>query len=344
MVKKLIKAIFLFCWISIVSLIFLEIVARYIVRQPYYAFPEGYFVSNEFYGYELAKNFRGKYSQPEFTISIDTNSRGLRDVERSLSQDQFKILALGDSFSFGVGVELKDTYLSKLEQMFNAAKGQKLSIIKAGMVGYSTYNQKAYLEQKGLSYHPNMAMVQFWWDDLGIDRVTFLAETGFLTSGKITSNAQLRLFLNKNFRSYALLRRIFTVISKKALFRVKVASVTESQSSLNNKYAITLKEFKAIQDWCVKNRISCWFLLIPPKEFVDDNNGVLQSQWKSFCDLLSKNNIPYLNCLPVLKEAFARGEPVFFKVDPHLNSHGHQIIAEGIYQYLLPRLIPERQS
>jgi lysophospholipase L1-like esterase len=343
MVKKLIKILFLFCFISISTLIFLELIARYIVRQPYYAFPEGYFVSNEFYGYELTRNFRGKYSQPEFTISINTNNEGLRDVDRSPSKDQFKILALGDSFTFGVGVELKDTYLSVLEQMTNNAGGIKLSIIKAGIIGYSTYNEKAYLEKKGLNYHPNMVLVQFWWDDLGIDHITFLAETGFLTSGKITSNAQLRLFLNRNFRSYALLRRIFTTISKKALFTSRVANTTESQSSLSNKYAVTLKEFKEIEERCGKNHISCWFLLIPPKEFVY-NNDVLQSQWKSFCDLLSKNNIQYLDCLPVLKEALSKGESVFFKVDSHLNRNGHKIIAEEIYKYLLPKLIPENNN
>jgi len=337
MVMKLIKIIFLFCFIFISALICLELTARYIVKQPYYAFPEGYFVNNEFYGYELARNFRGQYSQPEFTISIDTNSQGLRDVDRSLSKEQFKILALGDSFTFGVGVELKDTYLSRLEQMINRSGGNKLAIIKAGIIGYSTYNEKMYLKQQGINYHPDMVLVQFWWDDLGVDRITYLAETGFLTSGKITNNLQLRLFLNRHFRSYALLRRLFTGISKKALFASRTADTLESQSSINKKYAITLKEFEEIGRFCRKNHIICWFLLIPPKEFVYHEMSLWR--WKSFCDILSKNNIQYLDCLPVLKEAYLKKELIFFKVDPHLNKKGHEIIAQAVYKYLLPKLI-----
>jgi len=337
MVRKLIKIIFLFCFVSISTLICLELIARYIIRQPYYAFPEGYFVNNEFYGYELARNFRGQYSQPEFTILIDTNSQGLRDVDRSLSKEQFKILALGDSFTFGVGVELKDTYLSRLEQMINRSGGTKFSIIKAGIIGYSTYNEKVYLEQEGLNYHPDMVLVQFWWDDLGVDHVTYLAETGFLTSGKITSNLQLRLFLNRHFRSYALLRRLFTGISKKALFASRTADNLGSQSSINKKYAVTLKEFEEIDRFCQRNNINCWFLLIPPKEFV--YNEMSLWRWKSFCGILSKNNIQYLDCLPVLKEAYLKKESIFFKVDPHLNKNGHEIIAQAVYKYLLPKLI-----
>ena len=328
-----IKTFFLLVFSCFLALVVLEVVARYIIRQPYYAFPEGYFVANEFYGYGLASNFRGTYSQPEFTISVNTNSQGLRDVEHVSDNGDFRILALGDSFTFGVGVELKDLYLSRLEQMLNRNKERGYSIIKAGVVGYSTFNEKEYLERIGLGFHPDLVMVQFWWDDLGIDRITYLADSGFLTSGRIKSNAQLRLFLNRHFRAYAFLRRVFTIISKKNLFAPKTFNEAEDQPGLEKKSAVTLKEFKEIEALCEKNRISCLFILIPPKELVYDDS-VLRSQWESFRGLLSRNKIRYFDCLPVLKESALRGEVAFFKVDPHLNQNGHKIVAEGIYRYL----------
>ncbi len=337
MIKKLIKIILIFCFFCITTLILLEVVSRYIIKQPYYSFPKGYFVSNQFYGYELAKNFKGTYAQPEFTIAIDTNSEGLRDIDHVSGKGEFKILALGDSFAFGNGVELSETYLSMLEHMLNNnPKGQKFSIIKAGVVGYSTYNEKVYLEKQGLKYHPDMVMVQFWWDDLGVDQITYLADTGFLTTGKIRSNAQLRLFLNRYFRSYALMRRVFTVISKKSLFACRITKTSESQSSLNAKFAVTLREFKEIEALCGGSNISCLFILIPPKELVYANKA-LQLQWQSFCDFLNNNNIQYLDTLPALSKAISRGEPVYFRIDPHLNKTGHKILAEEIYQYLFKK-------
>lgn len=326
-----IKTIFLSCFICFSVIAILEFTARYIIRQPYYAFPEGYFINNEFYGYELAKNFKSKYSQPEFTIDISTNSQGLRDTEYYPDKEKFKILALGDSFTFGAGVELNDTYLSGLEQSLNDNRG-KFLIIKAGVIGYSTFNEKIYLEKKGLSYRPDMVMVQFWWDDLGIDYITYLAETGFLTSGKIKNNAQLRIFLNKHFRSYALARRIFTLAVNKALFAHRTVTISESPDSLNDKFAITAKQFKEIESFCSNNQIPCLFILIPPKEFV--YNEATRYQWQAFCEFLDKNNLQYFDALPSLKAAVLKGEQVFFKVDPHLNKNGHKVIAEAIEKYM----------
>ena len=194
---------------------------RLVLKQPYYAFPQGYFVENPHYGYSLAKNFKGNYSQPEFTISLDTNSYGLRDTEHSLKSDAWRILALGDSFSFGLGVALSDTYLSVLERKLNVpSRDKRVSIIKAGVVGYSTFNERLYLEREGFHWMPHLVLVQFWWDDLGVDRITLLADTGLLASGKINNFAHLRLFLNRHVRLYAFMRRLFTRQFKRALLGV----------------------------------------------------------------------------------------------------------------------------
>jgi hypothetical protein len=321
-----------------ITVLSLELFARYIIRQPYYAFPEGYFVNNEFYGYALAKNFIGQYSQPEFTISINTNNDGLRDRERPRCEACYRILALGDSFSFGVGVELVDTYLSILETMLNNRGDRQCNIIKAGVVGYSTYNEKIYLEKQGLNYFPHMVLVQFWWDDLGVDRITYLADTGFLTSGKIKSNKQLRLFLNRYFRSYTLLRRVFTTMFNRALFASKISNVAEGEANLEDKFIVTLKQFKDIETLCNQKHILCLFVLVPPKELIYEKIA-MKKQWRSFCNFLNKNDVKYIDVALPLKNAVLKGESVFFEVSPHLNKNGHRVVAEAIYKYISTDII-----
>jgi len=331
--KKIIKLLFFCCYAFFIVVILLELFARFIIKQPYYAFPEGYFVEKEFYGYGLAQNFRGKYSQPEFTISINTNSDGLRDREHFPCDNCYKILALGDSFTFGDGVELNDTYLSILEDRLNKNANKKYEIIKAGVAGYSTYNEKLYLEKNGLKYHPDIVFVQFWWDDLGIDKISYLADTGFLTTGKIKSFAQWRLFLNKNFRAYAFLRALYTRIFNKALFASRANFFPDSEDVLRQKFNITLRQFKDIEEICKQNNIVCFFLLIPLKEFVYDKGGI-KKEWDAFCDFLNQDDIKYIDITPQLIKAVNKGEAVFFIVDPHLNKNGHRIVAEALYQYL----------
>lgn len=328
-------AIILSC-ISI--LLFLEIICRLVIKQPYYAFPDGYFINNKFYGYELARDFKGTYSQPEYTISVDTNSDGLRDTEHPRLQETFRILSLGDSYTFGVGVGLGDTYLSLLERMLNDnAQGREYSIIKAGVVGYSTYNERVYLEKRGILYRPQLVMVQFWWDDLGVDRITYLADTGLLSTPelvKFKNFAQFRLFLNRHLRSYAFLRRVYITFFKRSLFprNIRLGLVADTQT-LKAQASITINEFNKIRSFCKDNNAACLFLLIPPKEFVYSYETYVKG-WNFFCVLLEQNNIAYIDLLPSLKEAVNKGERPFFSVDFHLNREGHRIVASRIYDYL----------
>jgi|GEM_PF-4847788 len=336
--RKFFRVCAIFFLSFLIALFLLELTARFIVKQPYYAFPEGYFVPNEFYGYALARNFKGRYAQPEFNISIDTNSDGLRDVEHDFSEKKFKILALGDSFSFGVGVELKDTYLSRLEQALNQGSASKtFSVIKAGVVGYSTFNEKIYLARRGLEYQPDLVLVQFWWDDLGVDRITYLSQMGFLTQGAIKNPQAWRLFLNRHVRSYALLRRIFSAICQKSLFPLKLANDGD-RAALEAKVAVTVNEFKEIQALCARNHAACLFILMPPREFVYKEH----SSWDYFCAVLKDNQIFAFDLLPVLKNAPEGERPVFFNVDLHLNQNGHKVAADALGRFLIQRAVVKK--
>jgi len=334
MIRKLLKVAGFTLLFSGVLLILLELMARYIVKQPYYAFPEGYFISNRTYGYGLAKNFRGSYSQPEFTIAIDTNSRGLRDVELQDSSGTSVILGLGDSFSFGLGVELYETYLSRLEKMLNnnCRKG-KLRVVKAGIPGYSTFNEKIFLQSEGLSYVPSWVTIQFWWDDLGVNRLVYLADTGFLTSGKINSISKIRRFMNRHLRIYAFLRRIFTVNFGKSLFPIRFSNSGDTVYEFKVKAEITVSEFKEIKNICLANKARYLFVLIPPKEFVYGYPEG-EKRWNSFCQWLKQENIEYLDMLPALKNSLSTVNRVYFKVDPHLTAYGHEIVARQLLSRL----------
>lgn len=331
--NKILRALLFGCYTAIIAVLLLELLVRFVIRQPYYAFPEGYFINNEYYGYGLAPNFKGKYSQPEFTISIDTNSQGLRDKELSHCENCFRILGLGDSFAFGDGVELGQSYLSILERLLDKGGGERYEVIKAGVIGYSTFNEKLYLEKKGLGYLPDLVIVEFWWDDLGIGQVTYLADTGFLTTGKINNAAHWRLYLNRHWRSYAFLRAAYTRIFKKALFASQAGTLLESRDALKKKFEITLNEFNEINYICSQNNIKCVFVLIPLREFVYDKAGS-RKQWDGFRAFLDSKGIKYIDVTPDLIKAVRSGAPVFFSADPHLNKTGHRVVAEAIYRYL----------
>ncbi len=335
-VKKPFRVLVFVFFVIIVSLVLLEFAARFILKQPYYAFPQGYFVRNNDYGYALAANFKGRYSQPEFSISIDTNAMAMRDGDHSADPAGFRLLGIGDSLAFGVGVELEETYLSLLEKMLSFAKGN-IRVIKAGVPGYSTYNEMKFLERECGRLRPDMVLVQFWWDDLGCERLTYLEDAGFLVSNKIKGNIQFRLFLNRHLRSYALLRRLFTLMLKRPLFKTPLTGAALHPLEFKEPFRITLGQFDAIESICRKNKAECIFILIPSRDFVQGTKD-RQHAWETWVELVKNSKFAYIDLLPALKKACSDKTGVFFKADPHLSAYGNRIVAETVYEKLASKI------
>ncbi len=79
----------------------------------------------------------------------------------------FRILALGDSFTWGFGVPYEDTYLRRLEQLLNAGHmSERIEIVKAGIPAYQTPDSLAYLKQYGLGLQPDMVVLGFIGEDM----------------------------------------------------------------------------------------------------------------------------------------------------------------------------------
>src|SRR6266516_3569691 len=124
-----------------VALICSELLVRYIAPQKLYRFPRGMFINNQSLQYSLSPNFSGTAKTWEYKTTIRTNSLGLReDKEYGQKQpDTYRILAIGDSFTMGVGVDLADTYEKVLERFLQSKSyGRTYEVINAGVPGYYT--------------------------------------------------------------------------------------------------------------------------------------------------------------------------------------------------------------
>jgi lysophospholipase L1-like esterase len=102
---------------------------------------------------------------------VSINSAGLRDREFSLSKPKgvYRILALGDSTTFGWGAHQDKTWPKLLEQKLNAnppAGGpQHFEVINSGVGNYNTAQEVAYFKERGRLYHPDMVIIGFAYND-----------------------------------------------------------------------------------------------------------------------------------------------------------------------------------
>ena len=112
---------------------------------------------------------RPGWSSEEFGAPVTINSKGLRNPETPYEKpkDTYRVLALGDSWTFGFRLHEPDSYPRQLERVLreSAAKRgdtRKIEVINAGVVGYSTDQEAAYLASEGWKYSPDLVLVNFY--------------------------------------------------------------------------------------------------------------------------------------------------------------------------------------
>lgn len=129
--------------------------ARFILRpsasvvQPFPSNPDGYFD-------------RGG------TLTYRTNALGFRGPETTLEKPPgtFRIVGIGDSYTFGTGVRQKDTFLARLEQQLNEVPGaRRFEVLNLGVFAYDTKEEVALLRYRGLRLDPDLVVLAFFLND-----------------------------------------------------------------------------------------------------------------------------------------------------------------------------------
>ena len=106
----------------------------------------------------------GAYAQwpgPEFEVSVQINSHGLRDSEHTYEKppDTFRILLLGDSFSEGIQVPLEQTFPARLETCLAQQTGQPVEVINTGTASYGPGDELLFFIHEGVKYQPDLVLV-----------------------------------------------------------------------------------------------------------------------------------------------------------------------------------------
>jgi lysophospholipase L1-like esterase len=152
---------------------------------------------------------RGGEANPAFRAIYkglySTNIYGLRgdDFDLVPSENTYRILVLGDSFTYGCGARFEDTFPKQAELLLNA-RGDKTTfeVINAGKPGLNTLEEMRYLKAEGWKFQPDLVVVQFYANDLQAT-VEILEEQ---------RNKFIEIFFKKPFRKsyvFFFLRRNF---------------------------------------------------------------------------------------------------------------------------------------
>lgn len=120
---------------------------------------------SELYGHQLVKSFEGL---GPLQVPVKINSQGFRDAEHPPNKGNgtIRILGLGDSFTFGWGVHVDQTYLKQLEQGLHHALNHSVETINTGVPGWGLNQYYLYLKEAGLKLAPDVVLLGYFIDDL----------------------------------------------------------------------------------------------------------------------------------------------------------------------------------
>ena len=148
--KRVLRVLFQACVISVTTLVLTEV-----------AFRVHHYFRPSFIFYDPSYNrFRGKPHAPDYDFFL--NSKGFKDVEFKKEKEPgtYRIVALGDSFAYGV-VPYKYNYLTLLEENLNR-EGKKNELLNMGIVATGPKDYLALLANEGLELKPDMVLVSFF--------------------------------------------------------------------------------------------------------------------------------------------------------------------------------------
>tara|TARA_B100000686_G_scaffold158840_1_gene166476 strand:- start:1765 stop:2883 length:1119 start_codon:yes stop_codon:yes gene_type:complete len=154
--KKLIFTLATFCIFLFLFLVILEISLRFFTVP---SETPGFTRTHPTRRYELRPGFSGK----TYDATLKINSNGFRDLERPISQgnDSYRIAILGDSITFGVGVEMEETFPKILENKLNKVLKFPVQVFNLGVNSYNTVTEYYYLKEIYDVLKPQMVIIEF---------------------------------------------------------------------------------------------------------------------------------------------------------------------------------------
>lgn len=251
-------------------------------------------------------------------VEYSINSKGLRNTEFSdiPNRDTMRIICLGDSSTFGFGVNVDDSYPKKLEAILNKYPIYKkhFEVINAGIPGYSSFQGQQWFGSELFKYQPELITVWYGHNDNEFPSPLDHPDKEFT----IQSSCIIKLlnFLN-HFKTYQLLEKLILAL------QVNIAD----KNFAHIKSFLANRHFQRVSKEDMAENIT----QIIDKAKVEGTEVILLSQEGGWITSVvkkcaEKNHILFVDIAEINKKNNLLLD------DCHPNTEGHSLIAEKIFR------------
>jgi hypothetical protein len=324
--KKIFFWAVLVAFLSVVSIAVLEIALRAFYREEEVVgdyFGIGGFVQDDEVGYRHAPGFQGSiYRREVFECPVSISPQGLRqsNFDEQMQYPQ-RLLVLGDSYIFGVGVKEEEIFATLVQTVLNS---EGFGVINGGQSGYCVTQEEKFgmrLAQAVkpaiiiLSLFPNNDVIGDYYKDYENVEVRYGRR---LSKGRWLPAAFVD-FLRARSYSWMLLD---ISLNRKRVEGQRKAFLKFAKDSTALAMQPTLAALAGLRDYCRNNGVKFGVMLIP-------------AIGKSLFDAPLKQALNN-DGISVLDLGQAKlGRKHYFRSDAHWNEEGHKRAAKHFVRFFL---------
>jgi lysophospholipase L1-like esterase len=271
------------------------------------------------------KRIEGRIRESAIDFTLSTTNEGMRGTAPSERAPAYRVLALGDSTTFGLGVNDEETWPAVLERMLREKTGRDVQVLNAGVPGYSAFQGLRYLREQGLSVHPDLVVATFGFNDAD----SWSARSDIETS---------RALAIQGWEAPLLHSRLYTGL--KGL----VPAANPPPSTEAKRPRLSPREFydtlSAIRDECASRSVSLVLVVWPYAAQKNSGDGRLILAQPVMTAFGSKNSVPVVN----LVNTFTASTERLFLDHVHANAAGCRRAAEALLPVCLEQIGKKTKS
>ena len=282
-------------------------------------------------GWCLQTNLDNFVYNPIFP-QVSTNSKGLRDKKEYSYENRnnkFRIVVIGDSFTFGHRVSNNETYSFLLERMLD-----NVEVINMGVEDYGTDQQLIYLKEEGVKYKPDLIILGFMSDSIHRNILLF---SDFAKPRFILKSNKLVLTNTPVPGPEAILRKDKFHLKSLDYFSIYLERIKDITGYTEQKEEkITRAIFEDITHTATSIGAQVLFLYIPWEQ---DLNVIIPEEM-FFMNFYKPKEILWLNLKPILKKYQEEaGIHLWDDYTGHWNQDGHRLVAEILKEFIEDRFM-----
>jgi hypothetical protein len=291
---------------------------------------------DEVFKLKINPNFHETVSYPEYTFRLDTTDLGLGGIgfrDDGLDKEETLAVVVGDSFVFGLGVDLQEVWTEIVEKEVGK------DVVNMGTPTHGTINEYLVLKDYGMKIDSEYVVLMFFQNDI-------TDNYGYLNSG----DQRLKRLVKSSYLADSISAYIGRLTAKRGdieeyeIYGNKFYMVPNLWK-INDQYQVGLEEFKSnlekIRSLAESDDRKFLVVVMPPKEEV--YYGLIEARHGSekWSDIKKRSEDVSdvclsggYDCIYLADEIRKSDAPVYYKYDGHLNEAGNRLVAQALIKAL----------